>query len=118
MLVVSAASLWLCTMILFDFDFGMRATSAMRGFDLRTLPSCILTGNFGPLQVDILSNESELHEVTAFVKDNAQRALGVQSAQVLPVSSRRALEAKLECGSAGHGTWGCIRSCFGTSAGG
>ena len=55
------------------------------------------------LQVDILSNEKELHEVTQFVKDNAQRALGVQSAQVLPVSSRRALEAKLECGSAGRG---------------
>eukprot|EP00891_Asterochloris_glomerata_P004560 jgi/Astpho2/4560/Aster-00142 len=54
-------------------------------------------------KVDILSNESELHEVTQFVRDNAQRALGVGSAQVLPVSSRRALEAKLECGSAGRG---------------
>ena len=63
------------------------------------------------LQVDILSNESELHEVTQFVKDNAQRALGVQSAQVLPVSSRRALEAKLECGSAVRGTWVCVGRC-------
>ena len=69
------------------------------------------------MQVDILSNESELHEVTQFVRDNAQRALGVGSAQVLPVSSRRALEAKLECGSAGRGTWVCIRWCSVTQAG-
>ena len=47
------------------------------------------------VQVDILSNDGEVQEVVKFVSDNAQRLLNVESARVMPISSRMALEAKL-----------------------
>ena len=42
-----------------------------------------------------------LQQVVQFVSSNALELLGVDSAQVVPVSSRSALQAKLEAGSAG-----------------
>lgn len=45
-------------------------------------------------KVDILDGPSEVEEVRAFVADNAARLLGVEAAQVLPVSARQALRAK------------------------
>lgn len=47
------------------------------------------------VQVDILSNDGEVQEVVKFVSDNAQRLLNVDSARVMPISSRMALQAKL-----------------------
>lgn len=38
----------------------------------------------------------------AFVSDNARRLLSLDAPSVLPVSSKAALRAKLECGSAVH----------------
>ena len=49
-------------------------------------------------KVDILSNNREVEEVTRFVGDSATRLLGVERTQVLPVSARAALEAKLAVG--------------------
>ena len=49
-------------------------------------------------KVDILSNDREVQEVTRFVGDSATRLLGVERTQVLPVSARAALEAKLAVG--------------------
>ena len=46
-------------------------------------------------KVDILSRQEEITEVSDFVADNAQRLLGVESANVLPISARAALDAKL-----------------------
>lgn len=46
------------------------------------------------VQVDILSNDGEVQQVTDFVADNAQRLLNVDAAKVIPISSRLALEAK------------------------
>jgi hypothetical protein len=37
-----------------------------------------------------------------FVSDNARRLLSLDAPSVLPVSSKAALRAKLECGSAVH----------------
>ena len=45
-------------------------------------------------KVDILEGPEEVEEVRAFVADNAARLLGVEAAQVLPVSARQALRAK------------------------
>ncbi len=47
---------------------------------------------------DILEGASEVEEVRAFVADNAARLLGVEQAQVLPVSARMALRAKTYVG--------------------
>lgn len=44
---------------------------------------------------DILSSEAEVQEVVAFVRSNASRVLGVDDPQVIPVSARAAIEAKL-----------------------
>ncbi|PRW59965.1 putative transmembrane GTPase FZO- chloroplastic isoform A [Chlorella sorokiniana] len=46
-------------------------------------------------EVDILSSATEVEEVVAFVRSNAARVLGVDEPQVLPVSARAAMEAKL-----------------------
>ena len=54
-------------------------------------------------QVDILSNSAEVQEIADFVADNAKRLLTVESAKVLAVSSRLALEAKISSGSSAHG---------------
>ena len=54
-------------------------------------------------KVDILSSEAEVTEVSNFVAANAQRLLGVESANVLPISARAALEAKLAHSSHDHG---------------
>lgn len=47
---------------------------------------------------DLLSTEEELEEVLDFVKDNVSGLLGVNSPEVLPVSARSALNAKVESG--------------------
>lgn len=54
-------------------------------------------------KVDILASAEEVAEVVAFVAANAQRLLGVEAACVLPVSARRALEAKLTHSSRSNG---------------
>ena len=46
-------------------------------------------------KVDILARQEEISEVSDFVADNAQRLLGVEAANVLPISARAALDAKL-----------------------
>ena len=46
-------------------------------------------------KVDILARQEEISEVADFVADNAQRLLGVEAANVLPISARAALDAKL-----------------------
>lgn len=46
-------------------------------------------------QVDILSSGEEVGEVVEFVRQNAERLLGVETPRVLPVSSRAAMEAKI-----------------------
>ena len=46
---------------------------------------------------DLLSTEEELEEVLDFVKDNVSGLLGVNSPEVLPVSARKALDAKVSC---------------------
>lgn len=55
------------------------------------------------LQVDILSNDDEVQEVVQFVSDNAKRVLNVDTARVIPVSSRLALDAKLAVGDEAAG---------------
>lgn len=55
------------------------------------------------LQVDILSNDDEVQEVVQFVSDNAKRVLNVDTARVIPVSSRLALDAKLAVGDEATG---------------
>ena len=42
-----------------------------------------------------MSMSAQVDEVAAFVANNARRVLGVDAAQVLPVSARAALDAKL-----------------------
>jgi len=54
-------------------------------------------------KVDILARQEEITEVSDFVADNAQRLLGVESANVLPISARAALDAKLAHNSNGSG---------------
>ena len=46
---------------------------------------------------DLLANEEELEEVLDFVKDNVSGLLGVNNPEVLPVSAREALDAKMSC---------------------
>ncbi|KAL4458908.1 hypothetical protein ABPG75_013773 [Micractinium tetrahymenae] len=46
-------------------------------------------------KIDILSSPTEVAEVVSFVRSNASRVLGVDDPQVLPVSARAAMEAKL-----------------------
>lgn len=50
-------------------------------------------------KVDIFERPEDVAEVTAFVEDNARDLLGVDSATVLPVSARQALDAKLDAGA-------------------
>ncbi|KAL3157911.1 hypothetical protein ABBQ32_012318 [Trebouxia sp. C0010 RCD-2024] len=54
-------------------------------------------------KVDILSNDDEVQEVVQFVSDNAKRVLNVDTARVIPVSSRLALDAKLAVGDEAAG---------------
>ena len=49
-------------------------------------------------KVDILANGDEVEEVVRFVRSGASRLLGVEGTQVLPVSARTALEAKMAAG--------------------
>jgi hypothetical protein len=49
-------------------------------------------------KVDILSSDEEVEEVTRFVANSATRLLGVDRTQVLAVSARAALTAKLAVG--------------------
>lgn len=51
-------------------------------------------------KVDLLAGEDEIREVSEFVKRNARQLLGVDNANVVPVSARRASEAKLSCRAA------------------
>lgn len=46
-------------------------------------------------KVDILGSNDEVQEVIQFVGNNATRLLGVDQTQVLAISARRALQAKL-----------------------
>ena len=48
-------------------------------------------------KVDLLANNDEVHEVVEFVENNAKRLLSVQGAKAIPVSAKRATEAKVEC---------------------
>ena len=48
-------------------------------------------------KVDLLANSSEVDEVVEFVENNAKRLLSVEGAKAIPVSAKRATEAKLEC---------------------
>ena len=48
----------------------------------------------------LANNQTTKSHQTAFVSDNARRLLSLDAPSVLPVSSRAALKAKLECGSA------------------
>lgn len=48
-------------------------------------------------KVDLLSNGDEIQEVVEFVENNAKRLLGVEGAKVIPVSAKRATQAKMEC---------------------
>lgn len=54
-------------------------------------------------KVDILASSTEVAEVADFVATNAQRLLGVEAANVLPISARAALEAKLAHSSRSRG---------------
>lgn len=54
-------------------------------------------------KVDILASADEVAEVVDFVAANAQRLLGVEAANVMPISARAALEAKLAYSSRSHG---------------
>ena len=47
------------------------------------------------MQVDILNDRWEVDEVKRFVADSARSVLGVDAAQVLAVSARTGLRAKL-----------------------
>lgn len=62
------------------------------------------------LQVDILSNDGEVQEVVQFVSDNAKRVLNVDTARVIPISSRLALDAKLAAGDEATGESLCCCS--------
>lgn len=62
------------------------------------------------LQVDILSNDGEVQEVVQFVSDNAKRVLNVDTARVIPISSRLALDAKLAAGDEATGESSCCCS--------
>jgi small GTP-binding protein len=48
-------------------------------------------------KVDLLSNNDEIQEVVEFVENNAKRLLGVEGAKAIPVSAKRATQAKIEC---------------------
>lgn len=52
-------------------------------------------------KVDILDTNEEVQEVTQFVGNNATRLLGVDRTQVLAISARRALQAKLAIETSG-----------------
>ena len=64
-------------------------------------------------KTDLLSEPSDVQEVMTFVKDNAERLLGVTNPAVLPVSSRNALKAKKSAGAAYGKSEAFIQSGFG-----
>jgi small GTP-binding protein len=64
-------------------------------------------------KTDLLSEPSDVKEVMTFVKDNAERLLGVTNPAVLPVSSRNALKAKKSAGAAYGKSEAFIQSGFG-----
>ena len=71
---------------------------------LHSLVTCLIEAHRSVyLQVDILSNDDEVQEVVQFVSDNAKRVLNVDTARVIPVSSRLALDAKLAVGDEATG---------------
>ena len=71
---------------------------------LQSLVTCLIEAHRSVyLQVDILSNDDEVQEVVQFVSDNAKRVLNVDTARVIPVSSRLALDAKLAVGDEAAG---------------
>eukprot|EP00890_Picochlorum_soloecismus_P001079 jgi/Picsp_1/1972/NSC_05438-R1_protein len=47
-------------------------------------------------KIDLLANDLEVNEVREFVENNAKRLLGVDGAKAIPVSAKRATEAKIE----------------------
>lgn len=54
-------------------------------------------------KVDILSTPEEVAQVSSFVSEKARLLLGIESATVIPVAARAALEAKVAAGSDVHG---------------
>lgn len=60
-------------------------------------------------KVDILASDEEVEEVAQFVRDNTARLLGVQSAQVLAVSARMAIKAKLAAAAAAASNGGSVQ---------
>jgi len=64
-------------------------------------------------KTDLLSEPSDVQEVMTFVKDNAERLLGVTNPAVLPVSSRNALKAKKSAGAAYGKSEAFLQSGFG-----
>lgn len=50
--------------------------------------------------MDLFDTPEEVQQVLDFVSDNAKRLLQLDEPYVIPVSSKAALRAKLECGSA------------------
>jgi hypothetical protein len=54
-------------------------------------------------KVDILNTQDEVSQVSSFVSEKARLLLGIESATVIPVAARRALEAKLAAGAGEHG---------------
>lgn len=53
-------------------------------------------------KVDLLEDEEQTGQMLQFVRENAQRTVGIESATVIPVSARKALQAKL--GQGGRAT--------------
>lgn len=47
-------------------------------------------------KIDLLANDLEVNEVRAFVENNATRLLGVDGAKAIPISAKKATEAKIE----------------------
>lgn len=54
-------------------------------------------------KVDILSTAEEITQVSSFVEDKARLLLGIESATVIPVAARAALDAKVAAGSSAQG---------------
>ena len=54
-------------------------------------------------KVDILNTSDEVAQVSTFVEEKARLLLGIESATVIPVSARTALDAKVSAGSGQQG---------------
>ncbi len=65
------------------------------------------------VQVDMLEDESEVQQVLSFVEQNAQSLLGVDTARVLPLAARLALNTKLSVlGPEAAGDNTALKMCF------